>query len=549
MENTVPEPKYILRHNMGLVHCLSFHLTSNREHLYAAGSSGNVYVWDLETNRIAKQFYTGSDDSCLTMLNMNDNYLLVQQKFGSIKMYNYAESHWKTDREIRLDSYSFCRSQILSEDVIVAPLNNSNVGLYSTKSSDMITMLNSEQVSNGKKLGEIMAIKPLPSNYQQVLVIYEVGLLALWDIKARKAIHSMNIESCPMTLDFETKNMKGIIGFYSDKLQIFNLSPTKLRNKDTITLTTLGTSVTTIKPDNKICAVGGWNGRMRLYSWKNMRCLAVINEYTETVYDIVYSHKEVQSYDCKYLMAAVGLNGIENYTINLDENTTQKTLLENINNLNEDPSVDGIIVQLPLPKGLNEKEVCQAISSKKDVDGFHVENIGNLTLDYKGIIPATALGVKELLVRSNVETFGKHAVVIGRSKHVGLPIALLLHADGAGETNGLDMTTTICHINTPPDQLKQMTRLADLIVVAVGIPGLVTEDMIKPGACVIDVGINRVKDKSSNKNILVGDVDYEKVKNVAGYITPVPGGVGPMTVTMLLKNTFTVAKENSGKNN
>lgn len=114
-----------------------------------------------------------------------------------------------------------------------------------------------------------------------------------------------------------------------------------------------------------------------------------------------------------------------------------------------------------------------------------------------------------------------------------------------GATGGLDMTTTICHIHTPPDQLKQMTRLADLVVVAAGVPGLVTEDMIKPGACVIDVGINRVKDKTSNKNILVGDVDYENVKKVAQYITPVPGGVGPMTVAMLLKNTFTVAMKNS----
>ncbi|XP_014599356.1 PREDICTED: bifunctional methylenetetrahydrofolate dehydrogenase/cyclohydrolase, mitochondrial isoform X1 [Polistes canadensis] len=276
--------------------------------------------------------------------------------------------------------------------------------------------------------------------------------------------------------------------------------------------------------------------------------VSVGNKKPKLVAILVGGNPASQAY-VKRKIESANFVGIENYTINLDENTTQKMLLENINNLNEDPSVDGIIVQLPLPKNLDEKEVCQAISSKKDVDGFHLENIGNLTLDRKGIIPATALGVKELIVRSNVETFGKHAVVIGRSKHVGLPIALLLHADGAGETGGLDMTTTICHINTPSEQLKQMTRLADIVVVAVGIPDLVTEDMIKPGACVIDVGINRVKDKSSNKNILVGDVDYEKVKKVAGYITPVPGGVGPMTVTMLLKNTFTVAKKNSEKNN
>ncbi|KAF7399525.1 hypothetical protein HZH68_008117 [Vespula germanica] len=272
--------------------------------------------------------------------------------------------------------------------------------------------------------------------------------------------------------------------------------------------------------------------------------ISVGNKKPKLVAILVGENPASQTYVQKKMESA-NFVGIESYTINLKENTTQNILLENINNLNEDPSVDGIIVQLPLPKGLNEKEVCQAISPKKDVDGFHLENIGNLTLDNKGIIPATVLGVKELIVRSNIKTFGKHAVVIGRSKHVGLPIALLLHADGRGATGGLDMTTTICHINTPSDQLKQMTRLADLVVVAAGVPGLVTKDMIKPGACVIDVGINRVKDKVSNRNILVGDVDYENVKKVAQYITPVPGGVGPMTVTMLLKNTFAVAMKNS----
>lgn len=268
------------------------------------------------------------------------------------------------------------------------------------------------------------------------------------------------------------------------------------------------------------------------------------NKRPKLVAILVGDNRSSQTYVRKKMESASYV-GIESYSIRLGENTTQQTLLENINSLNEDPSVDGIIVQLPLPKGLNEKEVCQAISPKKDVDGFHLENIGNLTLDTKGIIPATALGVKELIVRSNIKTTGKHAVVIGRSKHVGLPIALLLHADSEGATCGLDMTTTICHIHTPPDQLKQMTKLADLVVVATGVPGLITQDMIKPGACVIDVGINSVKDKNSDKHILVGDVDYENVKKVAGYITPVPGGVGPMTVTMLLKNTFTVAVKNS----
>lgn len=242
-------------------------------------------------------------------------------------------------------------------------------------------------------------------------------------------------------------------------------------------------------------------------------------------------------------MKAAKIVGIESYTIHLGEDITQAELLAEIDNLNKDPSVDGVLVQLPLPKGMNDKEVCQAIIPKKDVDGFHLVNLGNLTLDKSSIIPATPLAVKELVLRSKIETFGKNAVVVGRSKHVGLPIALLLHADGKGETGALDMTTTICHINTPHTELEKYTKLADLVVVAAGVPGLITKEMIKPGACVIDVGITRVK-TADGKYRLVGDVDYEGVKKVAGHITPVPGGVGPMTVAMLMKNTVAAAMRN-----
>ncbi|KAL2742155.1 guanine nucleotide-binding protein subunit beta-like protein 1 isoform X3 [Vespula maculifrons] len=597
-----PDPKYLLRSDMGCIHSLLFWINSDVEHLYAGCALGKVYIWDLKRNRILTKFDAGIDP-CLTMHNINNNNLLVQQKCGSIKIYNMSNSHWSINKIIDHDYHSFCRCQVLSEDIVITALKDSNIGLYSVKSSNMELTLYSSEVLYSKKLGEVMAIKPLPSTDQKILVAYEIGLLVLWDITAKKVLHCMDIESCPMALDFETSYMQGIIGSPSEKLEIFNLSSDTLTTKCTLTLKNPGTSVISVRPDKKLFTVGNWDGRLRIFSQKTLKQLAVLDQHKNTVHDVIYSPHYVEAYNCKYLMAAAGKDngnaiskqikeelrsdidawisvgnkkpklvailvgenpasqtyvqrkmesanfitrlGIESYTINLKENTTQNILLENINNLNEDPSVDGIIVQLPLPKGLNEKEVCQAISPKKDVDGFHLENIGNLTLDSKGIIPATVLGVKELIVRSNIKTFGKHAVVIGRSKHVGLPIALLLHADGRGATGGLDMTTTICHINTPSDQLKQMTRLADLVVVAAGVPGLVTKDMIKPGACVIDVGINRVKDKASNRNILVGDVDYENVKKVAQYITPVPGGVGPMTVTMLLKNTFAVAMKNS----
>lgn len=279
---------------------------------------------------------------------------------------------------------------------------------------------------------------------------------------------------------------------------------------------------------------------------------AVVNAWTNAgkkrpklVAILVGDHPSSKAYVGRKMKAAKGI-GIESYTIHLGENISQSDLINEINNLNGDKSVDGILVQLPLPKGISEKEVCQAITPKKDVDGFHLENLGNLTLDNNSIIPATALAVKELIVRSNIETFGKNAVVVGRSKHVGLPIALLLHADQNGETGALDMTTTICHRHTPHTELEKFTKLADLIVVAAGVPGLITKEMVKSGACIIDVGITRVK-TADEKYRLVGDVDYENVKQVAGHITPVPGGVGPMTVAMLMKNTVSATMKNEEK--
>ncbi|CAD6217108.1 GSCOCG00004674001-RA-CDS [Cotesia congregata] len=235
--------------------------------------------------------------------------------------------------------------------------------------------------------------------------------------------------------------------------------------------------------------------------------------------------------------------GILAETIRMTENVSQKDLIKKINDFNLDPDVDGVLVQLPLPKGFDEKEACHAVLPNKDVDGFHSENLGKLSTDSEGFVPATALAVRELILRSGVKTLGKNAVVIGRSKHVGLPTALLLHANGKGDTRALDMTTTICHIHTPREELIKLARLADVLVSATGVPGLVTKDMIKPGACVIDVGITRV-DTPDGKTKIVGDVDYEEVKKVAGFITPVPGGVGPMTVAMLMKNTFWAAEKN-----
>ena len=205
---------------------------------------------------------------------------------------------------------------------------------------------------------------------------------------------------------------------------------------------------------------------------------------------------------------------------------SERAVLERIASLNGDPQVHGILVQLPLPKQVNAARLLESVSPAKDVDGFHPLNLGALMAGRPGFVPCTPAGVMRMLEREGVALSGRHAVVLGRSNIVGKPMALLLLQK--------DATVTICHSKTP--RLGEVTRLADVLVAAVGRAGLVTAEMVKPGACVIDVGINRVADGS-----LAGDVDFAAVKDVAGLLTPVPGGVGPMTVAMLISNTVDAA--------
>lgn len=241
-------------------------------------------------------------------------------------------------------------------------------------------------------------------------------------------------------------------------------------------------------------------------------------------------------------MKAAADVGITSKTERYSADITEEQLLKRIEELNQDDSVDGILVQLPVPGHINERKVCNSVSCDKDVDGFNERNIGRLCLDMNTLIPCTPLGVQELIKRTEIETFGKNAVVVGRSKNVGMPIAMLLHADGRNDTCAMDATVTMCHRFTPPEELARFCRTADIIVTATGVPGLIKADMVKEGAAIIDVGITRVKDPETGKNKLVGDVDFDEVRKVAGHITPVPGGVGPMTVAMLMKNTFIAAK-------
>ena len=231
--------------------------------------------------------------------------------------------------------------------------------------------------------------------------------------------------------------------------------------------------------------------------------------------------------------------GLYHETIRLEPETTEAELLDVIERLNADHRIHGILVQLPLPKHMDAQRVLRGVSAAKDVDGFHPENVGKVSIgDPTGFRPATPYGVQQLLVKSGIETKGRHAVIVGRSNIVGRPMAALLLQDGPGG----NATVTVCHSRTR--DIKSVTRLADILIVAIGKPEFVTGDMIKPGAVVIDVGVNRVEDPSTKQGYrLVGDVQFAEAKQVAGAITPVPGGVGPMTITMLLYNTVQAARQ------
>jgi methylenetetrahydrofolate dehydrogenase (NADP+)/methenyltetrahydrofolate cyclohydrolase len=226
--------------------------------------------------------------------------------------------------------------------------------------------------------------------------------------------------------------------------------------------------------------------------------------------------------------------GMHSVTLRLPATTSEAELLETVDRLNADLQIHGILVQLPLPKHINSERVLRRIDPAKDVDGFHPINVGKLVVgDQSAFRPATPYGVQQMLIRSGIETRGAHAVIVGRSNIVGRPMANLLIQQGPGG----DATVTVCHSKTR--DLPAVTRSADILIAAIGKPEFVTADMVRPGAVVIDVGINRVDDPSNPRGYrLAGDVAYGPVSQIASAITPVPGGVGPMTIAMLLQNTL-----------
>jgi len=239
---------------------------------------------------------------------------------------------------------------------------------------------------------------------------------------------------------------------------------------------------------------------------------------------LTYVGSKVRS--CEYV-------GFDSTLIRLEEDITEEALLAQIDTLNKDETLDGYIVQLPLPKHINEEKILLAIDPKKDVDGFHPANFGRMALELDAFIPATPFGIMQLLERYKVPTSGKHCVVVGRSHIVGRPISILMSQKGpAGNA-----TVTVAHSRT--ENLAELTRQADIVVMALGIPEYLTADMVKEGAAIIDVGITRVPDESHPKGYVIkGDVAFDEVAQKASFITPVPGGVGPMTIAMLLKNTL-----------
>jgi methylenetetrahydrofolate dehydrogenase (NADP+)/methenyltetrahydrofolate cyclohydrolase len=229
--------------------------------------------------------------------------------------------------------------------------------------------------------------------------------------------------------------------------------------------------------------------------------------------------------------------GFKSSLIRLEEDISEYKLLAAIEDLNNEPDIDGILVQLPLPRHISDEKVINAVHPSKDVDGFHPESAGKMMQGLPSFIPATPYGIMLMLAHYKINTKGMHAVVVGRSNIVGRPISILLSANA----NPGNCTVTICHSHTA--NLKEICLQGDIIVAALGRPGFITADMVKPGAIIIDVGITRVPDATKKRGYSIkGDVDYENVAPVAGYITPVPGGVGPMTIAALMKNTFNACK-------
>ncbi|XP_012534544.1 guanine nucleotide-binding protein subunit beta-like protein 1 [Monomorium pharaonis] len=307
-----PDPKFLLRGDMDEnVHSLLFSINSDVEHLYAGDGRGTVHIWDLKTNRIKCQLSDGHSP-CFNLHTTDKTDLIVQRRHGVVDVYKMNDSNWILDRSVDYEYCSFCRSQLLPEkNAMLIPLDNSVVGMLSLKTFKVESTLDPSKLSYNNKLGTVMAIKSLADMNDLVLVAYEVGQLLLWDMRKNDVLSSLTVEHYPMTFDFDASLMQGILGSASEKLEIFEMSPSHILSHKSMKLLehVSGISVLSIRPDKKIVTAGCWDGRMMLFSWKKLRPLAILKEHRASIYDIVYSQCKVEAYDTKCLMAATGKDG------------------------------------------------------------------------------------------------------------------------------------------------------------------------------------------------------------------------------------------------
>ncbi|XP_029162777.1 guanine nucleotide-binding protein subunit beta-like protein 1 [Nylanderia fulva] len=306
-----PDPKFLLRGNMDEnVHSLLFWVDSDIEHLYAGDRKGIVHIWDLKTNRIKDQLSNGNG-SCFNLHRTKEADLIVQRRDGVLDVYKANESNWLLNKRINYKYYSFCRSQLLPDkNAMLVPLDSSMVGILSLKTFNIESTLDPSKLSYNDKLGAVMAMKPLEIN-NLILVVYEGGKLLLWDTKKNDVLSSLTVEQYPMTLDFDVSLMQGILGSASEKLEIFKILPNHmLSHKSTILLEHVsGVSALSIRPDKKLVTAGCCDGCIRLFSWKKLRPLAILRGHKGSIYDIVYSQREIEAYDTKCLMAVTGQDG------------------------------------------------------------------------------------------------------------------------------------------------------------------------------------------------------------------------------------------------
>ncbi|OXU22322.1 hypothetical protein TSAR_012067 [Trichomalopsis sarcophagae] len=305
-----PDPVYLMKGDMGPVHSLMFRVSPYIEHLYAGTESGRVHIWDLMKNREIFKLNT-SNKPCLAMHNMADECFITQRKGGAIDFWQARSSSWIVNKTVDTDYRGFCRCQVSTESELLIPLNESRIGLFSLKTLKTEIELNPDHcLPDMKSLGQVMAIKPFVNESQYVLVAYDGGQMSLWDLRSKKILSSLEVEQCPMSIDYNSTLVHGIVGSPCDNLEVFSLSrDNELFEKTRLPLKNPGTSAIAIRPDVKVFATGGWDGRIRIYSWKTLRPLVVLDQHKATIHDIIFSTCKVEAYNSKCLMAAAGKDG------------------------------------------------------------------------------------------------------------------------------------------------------------------------------------------------------------------------------------------------